>query len=57
MWMFAGITLTLIILPMLEGWRLRRDDKKRLENMRRSFSAGQHWDALKGRWSDDHDAH
>jgi hypothetical protein len=54
MWgVFAGITVFIILLQMIEVWRLRREDKKRLIGMRKHFSMKHRWDALKGRWVDD----
>ena len=53
MWgIFAGITAFIILLQIAEEWRLRRDDKKRLDDMREHFGKGHRWDALKGRWVD-----
>ena len=54
MWgIFAGITVFIILLQMVEEGRLRREDKKRLTGMRKHFSMRHRWDALKGRWVDD----
>jgi hypothetical protein len=54
MWgIFAGITLWIILYPMLVEWRQRQADKKRLADMRRHFSMNHRWDALRGRWMDD----
>jgi hypothetical protein len=54
MWgVFAGITVFIILLQVIEGWRLRREDKKRLIGMRKHFAMKHRWDALRGRWVDD----
>jgi hypothetical protein len=54
MWgIFAGITAFIVIYQMIEQWRLRRADKRRLTEMRKHFSMGHRWDALRGRWADD----
>ena len=54
MWgVFAGITVFIVLVQMIEEVRLRRDDNKRLTVMRTRVSMKHRWDALKGRWVDD----
>ena len=53
MWGFlTGIYLVFIIYPIVEDWRQRRHDKKRLAEMRNHFAKNHHWDAARGKWID-----
>jgi hypothetical protein len=42
-----------ILYPMIEEWRQRRLDVKRLESMGRHAALGHRWDAARGRWTDE----
>jgi hypothetical protein len=53
MWgVFAGISLWIVLYPMIDEWREHRADKRRLADMRRHFALGHRWDVLQGRWMD-----
>jgi len=45
--------LAYLIYPLLEEWRQRRLDKKRLGKMRAHFAKGARWDVTKGEWMDE----
>jgi hypothetical protein len=50
MWgVFAGITVFIVLVQMIEEARLRHEDKKRLADMRKNFSMKKRWDVLRGR--------
>jgi hypothetical protein len=53
MWIFVGASLVYILYPIIEEWRQRRLDEKRLASMRRHAALGHHWDPARGRWADD----
>jgi hypothetical protein len=53
MWIFLGASLEYILYPMIEEWRQRRLDAKRLELMRRHVALGHRWVPARGRWADE----
>jgi predicted PurR-regulated permease PerM len=54
MWGFLiGLYLAIIIYPLLEEWRQRQSDKRRLTKMREHHARGRRWDSTKGQSIDE----
>jgi hypothetical protein len=54
MWgFFLGIYLVYLLYPLIEEWRQRRLDEKRLRKMREDFAKRRRWDVAKGQWIDE----
>lgn len=50
---FLGIYLVYLLYPLVEEWRQRRLDEKRLRKMREDFAKRRRWDVAKGQWIDE----
>ena len=50
---FLGIYLVYLLYPLIEEWRQRRLDEKRLRKMREDFAKRRRWDVAKGQWIDE----